>query len=541
MADNFVTNSGTGGDTFAADEITGVKHQRVKVQIGADGSATDVSAANPMPVDLGTDNDVTVTGTVTVDGSAVTQPVSAASLPLPSGASTAANQLADGHNVTVDNAAGASAVNIQDGGNIITVDGTVTATGPLTDTELRAVPVPVSGTVTASGPLTDTELRATPVPVSGTVATGGLTDTELRATPVPVSGTVTADAGTNLNTSALSLETTQSDVKTAVELIDDAIVAAGEARVSQKHAAVSGIYWGSTGPPTLGAFNKYTPLRADASSQLMVSAAALPLPSGASTAASQLPDGHNVTVDNASGASAVNIQDGGNIITVDGTVTVTATQLDVDNLNSTDDIVTVEQATAASLNCTEASAAAILSDTTAILADTAAIDTNVVTIAGAVTGTEMQVDVVASLPAGTNAIGKLTANTGVDIGDVDVTSLPSSVDGPGAPSIDSYTTADVNLAAGTVDQVVVSSAPNKQIWVYGFVGTADAAGTISFQDEDNTALSGVMPVAANGGFAISPSGNFAMPWIKLATDKDLEIDTVTCTFDGIITYAIVSV
>jgi len=40
---------------------------------------------------------------------------------------TSAGQLADGHNVTVDNATGAAAVNIQDGGNTITVDGTVTA------------------------------------------------------------------------------------------------------------------------------------------------------------------------------------------------------------------------------------------------------------------------------------------------------------------------------------------------------------------------------------------------------------------------------
>ena len=38
------------------------------------------------------------------------------------GLALAANQLADGHNVTVDNGAGASAVNIQDGGNSITVD-----------------------------------------------------------------------------------------------------------------------------------------------------------------------------------------------------------------------------------------------------------------------------------------------------------------------------------------------------------------------------------------------------------------------------------
>ena len=48
---------------------------------------------------------------------------------------------------------------------------------------------------------------------------------------------------------------------------------------------------------------------------------------------------------------------------------------------------------------------------------------DITTIAGAVAGTEMQVDVVAALPAGTNAIGKLAANSGVDIGDVDVTSI----------------------------------------------------------------------------------------------------------------------
>jgi hypothetical protein len=49
------------------------------------------------------------------------------------GLATSANQLPDGHAVTVDNAAGASAVNIQDGGNSITVDGTVTANLGTTD------------------------------------------------------------------------------------------------------------------------------------------------------------------------------------------------------------------------------------------------------------------------------------------------------------------------------------------------------------------------------------------------------------------------
>jgi len=53
-------------------------------------------------------------------------------------------------------------------------------------------------------------------------------------------------------------------------------------------------------------------------------------------------------------------------------------------------------------------------------------NTSLATLAGAVAGAEMQVDVLTlpALPAGTNAIGKLAANSGVDIGDVDVTSLP---------------------------------------------------------------------------------------------------------------------
>ncbi len=50
MADDVELNAGSGGATVAADEISGVHHQRVKVQYGEDGSATDVSSANPMPV-----------------------------------------------------------------------------------------------------------------------------------------------------------------------------------------------------------------------------------------------------------------------------------------------------------------------------------------------------------------------------------------------------------------------------------------------------------------------------------------------------------
>lgn len=80
MADNVAITAGT-GTTIAADDIGGVLHQRVKLSQGADGSATDVSSAAPLQVtlantganatsivvDLGANNDVTVTGTVTAN------------------------------------------------------------------------------------------------------------------------------------------------------------------------------------------------------------------------------------------------------------------------------------------------------------------------------------------------------------------------------------------------------------------------------------------------------------------------------------------
>lgn len=52
MADNFVANPGTGGDTFAADDVSGVKYPISKLDIGADGVSSPVTAANPLPVEL---------------------------------------------------------------------------------------------------------------------------------------------------------------------------------------------------------------------------------------------------------------------------------------------------------------------------------------------------------------------------------------------------------------------------------------------------------------------------------------------------------
>lgn len=71
MADNYTTNSGSGGNTYASDDIGGVHWPRVKLAIGADGAATDVSSANPIPI---SDNSTTLSvddgaGSLTVDNS----------------------------------------------------------------------------------------------------------------------------------------------------------------------------------------------------------------------------------------------------------------------------------------------------------------------------------------------------------------------------------------------------------------------------------------------------------------------------------------
>ncbi len=52
MADNVAITPGS-GVTIAADDISSVWYQRVKVTQGADGTATDVSTAAPLPVQTG--------------------------------------------------------------------------------------------------------------------------------------------------------------------------------------------------------------------------------------------------------------------------------------------------------------------------------------------------------------------------------------------------------------------------------------------------------------------------------------------------------
>ena len=213
MADNTQLNLGTGGDLIASDDIAGVKHQRVKIEFGADGVATDVSPANPLPISVSTlplptgaaQDGVDITsptampaggsgirgwlsaiwtklnGTLNVSGTffQATQPISATTLPLPTGAAQ------DGTDINTPTAMPTGGSGIRGWLSAIwtKLNGSLAVTG----TFFQATQ-PISGTVSTglSQPLTDTQLRSTPVPVtmSNTLA---LTDTQIRATPLPVS------------------------------------------------------------------------------------------------------------------------------------------------------------------------------------------------------------------------------------------------------------------------------------------------------------------------------------------------------------------
>lgn len=118
-----------------------------------------------------------------------------------------------------------------------------------------------------------------------------------------------------------------------------------------------------------------------------------------------------------------------------------------------------------------------------------------------------------------------------------------AVIGPGSPTVDSFGSAVIDLAATTANQVLVAApGDGKAIWVYSVAFLFDtAAGTVVFHDSTPTALTGTMAVSDEGGLAIAPSGNFAMPIWKCATNTALQADTGAGTVDGWLTYAVISI
>jgi hypothetical protein len=277
------------------------------------------------------------------------------------------------------------------------VDATITGTAAMVEGAANALAV-------MTQPLTDTQLRAADVKITLDGESVPVTGTFYQATQ-PVSGTVTAE-----------LSATDNAVLDQIELNTDPLLVVG----------------------------------------------------GGTEATAQ-----RVTIANDS-TGVVSVDDNGGALTVDGTVTANLSATDNAVLDAIEadtttiagavagtemqvDVITMPTVTVTATNLDVQSGGADL----ATSAQGAAIQTAVETIDNAISGSEMQVDVVGSLPAGTNAIGKLVANSGVDIGDVDVASIATGTNAIGRVGHDitgvghgvkTVTTAgtDVALAASTV-------------------------------------------------------------------------------------------
>jgi len=169
-----------------------------------------------------------------------TQPVSAATLPLPSGAATAANQLPDGHNVTVSGSVTA---------NIGTV-GTL-ATAAKQDTGNTSL-------ATIAGAVSGTEVQVDIVTMPN----------------VTIAGTVTvgSHAVTNAGTFAVQVD---GAALTSLQLLDDSVATTGSAITSKGMAAV-----GTDG-------TNARILKTDAAGELQIDVVSSALPTGAATAAAQ--------------------------------------------------------------------------------------------------------------------------------------------------------------------------------------------------------------------------------------------------------------
>jgi hypothetical protein len=149
--------------------VTGGAGQIADVKVTLDSETVDVSdraARDNGKIDIASlDQYTPVSGRLPVDGSGVTQPVSATDLDIR---------------------------------NLVAAQDTVVVTGGASQTADVKVTLD-SESVSVTGPLTDTQLRATAVPISG-----ALTDTQLRATPVPVSGSFSAASAILKKTVALT-------------------------------------------------------------------------------------------------------------------------------------------------------------------------------------------------------------------------------------------------------------------------------------------------------------------------------------------------
>jgi hypothetical protein len=255
---------------------------------------------NPLgsyPVDVDRDASANTRQAVGIDFGTVTGGVYTASRvsaanPLPVTATFS------GANVTVDNGAGAAAVNIQDGGNSITVDGAVTVSGTVSVTEPVSVDdnggsltvdgivavSSVGGTVAIAGAVTNTVLsvvgggvEATAQRVTIASDSTGVLSVDDNGGSLTVDGTVAVSSvGGTVAVSAASLplptgaatSANQSTEITSLQLIDDLVLAEDAVHSTGAPGVLGLTRRADTASSSAGTDGDYATLNTDGSGRL---------------------------------------------------------------------------------------------------------------------------------------------------------------------------------------------------------------------------------------------------------------------------------
>jgi hypothetical protein len=361
-------------------------------------------------------------------------------------------------------------------------DATITGTAALVEGAANALAV-------LTQPLTDTQLRASSVVVD----LGANND-------VTVTGSVTANAGTNLNTSALALEAGGN--LAAIKAKTDNIPAQGQALAAASLPVVL----------TAAQITTLTPPAA-------ITGFATETTLGSVKTAVELIDDSVYTDGTGTVTKGIAIlgQDGTNpqAIKTDASGEL---QVDVLSMPTTAVTGTFWQATQP-VSGTVTANATLAAETTKVI--------GTVNIAASQT---------VGLAAGTAGIGKLTANSGVDIGDVDVTSLPALAAGTNAigklipPDYDvtSHTAKAQKYytnAGAVTDGIIWSPAAGKRWHITTLYINVSAAATVTLEDDlaggDSPIWKGEL--AANSGVVLPFSAEY--PWTSAEDAADLIITT----------------
>lgn len=139
------------------------------------------------------------------------------------------------------------------------------------------------------------------------------------------------------------------------------------------------------------------------------------------------------------------------------------------------------------------------------------------------------------VPIGATAVHEMRVRD--DDANTDLDTIASDTTAIAEAAGDGLTIVTLALAeTGNQQELVAAPDAGHQIWVFRVSGTCTAACTVQFHDDDDAALTGPMSFNANGGL-VDSGGNVAVPYLKCSAARALEISVSAGAFNGVMTYA----